>query len=228
MEESIEARCRASLKTAQNPVGRPFPAYSAGKSWDEIPGKTSSGKKFHCNVPISSEQQLVDSGTVDPGCNGELTAEGSYPYTATDGTCNLSGCQVGIPQGGVVGYTDVFTDSEQAMMSAVAQQPMSIAIEADQYSFQLYSSGVFIASCGTRLDHGVLAVVYGSEAGTDYRKVKNSRGSSWGEQGYVRLQRGKGGMGEMREMANTIKTEVRTDLNATRNNLGLFCARRKV
>ena len=124
-----------------------------------------------------------------------IYTEGSYPYTSTDGTCNLSGCQVGIPQGGVVGYTDVSTDSEQAMMSAVAQQPVSIAIEADQYSFQLYSSGVFIASCDTRLDHGVLAVGHGSEAGTDYRKVKNS----WGEQGYARLQRCKGGMGEMRE-----------------------------
>ena len=96
---------------------------------------------------------------------------------------------------------------------------MSTAIEADQYSFQLYSSGVFTASCGTRLDHGVLAVGCRSEAGTDYRKVKNSRGSSWGEQGYVRLQRSKGGMGEMCEMANTIKTEVRTDLNATRERL---------
>ena len=53
-------------------------------------------------------------------------------------------------------------------MSAVAQQPVSIAIEANQYSFQLYSSDVFTASCGMRLDHGVLAVGYGSEAGTDY------------------------------------------------------------
>ena len=83
-----------------------------------------------------------------------ICTEGSYPYTATDGTCNLSGCQVDIPQGGVVGYTDVYTDSEQAMMSAVAQQPVSITIEADQYSFQLYSSGVFTASCGKCLDHG--------------------------------------------------------------------------
>ena len=69
---------------------------------------------------------------------------------------------------------------------------MSIATETDQYSFQLYSFGVSIASCGTHLDHGVSAVGYGSDAGTDYWKVK----CSWGEQGYVRLQCDKGDAGE--------------------------------
>ena len=46
--------------------------YPSGKSWDEVPGKTSSGKKFHRNVATLSEQQLVDSDTVDPGWDGEL------------------------------------------------------------------------------------------------------------------------------------------------------------
>ena len=49
MWESIEVVIQASLKTAQDSVGGPFPAYSAGKSWDEFPSKTSSGKKFHRN-----------------------------------------------------------------------------------------------------------------------------------------------------------------------------------
>ena len=84
-------------------------------------------------VETLSEQQFVDCDTTDSGCNegwmdnafsfaktNSICTKGSYPYTATDGTCNLSGCQVGIPQGGVVGYTDVSTDSEQAMMSAEA------------------------------------------------------------------------------------------------------------
>ena len=65
-------------------------------------------------------------------------------------------------------------DNEQTLMSTVARQPVSTAIEADQYSFQLYSSGVFTTSRGMSLDHVVLAFGYGSEVGTDYEKVKNS------------------------------------------------------
>ena len=133
----------------------------------------------------------MDCDLVDSTCNGVfvdngfafgeengLCTEASYSYIATDGTCNLSGCQVGISQGGVVDYTDVSTDSEQTMMSAMTQQPVSIDIEIDQYSVQLYSSGMFIASCGSHLDHGVSAVGYRCEAGTDCWKVKNSWGSS--------------------------------------------------
>lgn len=154
-----------------------------------------------------SEQQLVSCDKVDSGCNGGLmdnaftyvksnglATETSYGYTSstgTTGTCkSTSSYTLGLTAGQVTGYTDV-SESDSAMMSALNQQPVSIAIEADKSVFQLYSSGVLTStSCGTNLDHGVLAVGYGTSDGTDYYKVKNSWGTSWGESGYIRLERG--------------------------------------
>ena len=77
------------------------------------------------------------------------------------------------------------------MMAALAQQPVSVAIEADQSSFQLYKSGVFTGSCGTNLDHGVLLVGYGTMNGLDYYTMKNSwSAEGWGDQGYMYMGRG--------------------------------------
>ncbi|CAK9031690.1 unnamed protein product [Durusdinium trenchii] len=155
-----------------------------------------------------SEQQLVDcsSSFGNEGCNGgdmddafqyeeenAVCTEQSYPYTATGGICNSSSCTVGIPRGSVTGYVDVEADDEEALMDAVAQQPVSVAIEADKRAFQNYKSGVLSKVCGTSLDHGVLVVGYGTEWGRPYWLVKNSWGSFWGEDGYVKLERGKPG-----------------------------------
>ncbi|CAE7296582.1 XCP1 [Symbiodinium sp. CCMP2592] len=158
-----------------------------------------------------SEQQLVDCSKKfgNEGCSGGLMDNGfkyeeqapvctedSYPYLAKNGICKASGCKVGIPAHGVTGYKDVKADDEQSLMDAVSKQPVSVAIEADQMAFQLYKGGVLSKTCGTKLDHGVLVVGYGTEDGKDYWLVKNSWGSTWGESGYVKLERGKPGPGE--------------------------------
>jgi cathepsin L len=153
-----------------------------------------------------SEQQLVDcAGTYgNAGCNGGLMdnafkyvqknglcAESAYPYTARDGTCKSSSCSAQ-PYTQITGYKDV-THTENALGAAVDSEPISVAIEADQSSFQLYKSGVLTAACGRNLDHGVLLVGYGHDAASnlDYWKVKNSWGTSWGEAGYIRMVRNK-------------------------------------
>jgi len=148
-----------------------------------------------------SEQQLVDcSRNGNAGCQGgwqdnsfafyenePIATEASYPYTASDGSCQ-GGWDVAIPKGGVTGYKDV--NGESDLKNAVSTVgPVSVAIEADQGSFQHYSSGVITSGCGTNLDHGVLVVGYGSVDGLSYWKVKNSWGPSWGDSGFVYIQR---------------------------------------
>merc|ERR1712025_148956 len=115
---------------------------------------------------------------------------------AKAGECQADSCDVGLDSGAVTGYKDVSSEDLDAMTEAVSQQPVSIAIEADQRAFQLYKSGVLTGTCGTKLDHGVLAVGYGTMDGTDYRKVKNSWGASWGSNGYILLEKGKNSAGE--------------------------------
>jgi len=143
-----------------------------------------------------SEQQLVDCSKQNSGCNGGLmdyafsyykgtsiASESSYPYTAKDGSCKSS-YTTAIPRGGVTGYKDV-SSSSSALMSAINSNPVSVAVEADQSAFQNYAGGIVTSGCGTSLDHGVLAVGYDSSQA--YFLVKNSWGSSWGDNGYLKI-----------------------------------------
>jgi len=150
-----------------------------------------------------SEQQLMDCSKAEgnKGCEGGLMdnafkyyvntkgacTEESYPYEMKDHFFCQSSCEAVAT---IDDYSDV-EQSEEGLAKALSQQPVSVAIEADQDAFQLYKDGVMTGTCGTKLDHGVLAVGYGSMGENQYWKVKNSWGTSWGMDGYILLEKGK-------------------------------------
>jgi len=175
-----------------------------GSCWAFSTTGAVEGAEFLATKKLQSfsEQQLVDCSTQNSACNGglmdyafkyietaPLMLEADYPYTGRHSF--LSKCKYDASKavGKVVGFTDVKMDTTGAQLkAALAKGPVSVAIEADQSIFQSYTSGVITSSsCGTQLDHGVLAVGYGTEKGTDYFLVKNSWGPSWGAEGYVKI-----------------------------------------
>jgi len=155
------------------------------------------------NLVSLSEQNLMDCDSNNNACNGGnpyialqyimsnggVDTEADYPYEMRKSYCRYSNSN----SYAISGAKRVSFGSESDLERAVSMVPTSVAIDASHYSFQLYSGGVYDEPyCSSySLDHGVLAVGYGSEGGQDYWIVKNSWGTVWGEAGYIKMSKGK-------------------------------------
>lgn len=150
-----------------------------------------------------AEQQYVDCVTLSFGCNGGnqsaafkyskdnfsvLTSD--WPYTSGTSGKNYTCTYDSMPKTTIKAssQTAVTVNNVDALKTAVAQQPLTVSIEADQLKFQSYKSGVFDwTGCGTTIDHAVSLVGYGTENGQEYYTMRNSWGTSWGEAGYMKM-----------------------------------------
>mmetsp|Transcript_26187 Transcript_26187/g.61094 ORF Transcript_26187/g.61094 Transcript_26187/m.61094 type:complete len:544 (-) Transcript_26187:149-1780(-) len=166
-----------------------------------------------------SNQQVVDcTYQMGPtphnmGCGGGYLST-SFKYMKDDGICTWDSfpydppsgavgscsrkdtCQQAVLSGYVVSYRWVSRGDMTALMEALAQQPVAVAVAASSMAFQLYGSGIITADeCGSQVDHAVLLIGYGTDSGLDYWRLKNSWGTSWGEDGFFRIERGAGGQG---------------------------------
>ncbi|XP_076136155.1 cathepsin S, ortholog2, tandem duplicate 1 [Alosa pseudoharengus] len=154
-----------------------------------------------------SPQNLVDCSSKygNKGCSGGLMhhafqyvidnhgidSDAAYPYQGVEGPCKYKADQ---RAANCTSYSFVTEDNEEALKQAVATiGPISIAIDATRPTFTFFRSGVYNdVSCSQKVNHGVLAVGYGTLDGQDYWLVKNSWGVSFGEQGFIRMARNKG------------------------------------
>jgi len=162
-----------------------------------------------------SAQQVVDcstpsSGFMNHGCKGGTMVK-SYKYIIKNGLmkwtdygyrtdlnsrpeCKLMYARCKYKKEKVVqhisGYVNIRKGSEKDLLNAVGMRPVAAAIDAHHRPFKLYRSGVFsLDACTTHLTHGLLVVGYGKESGKKYWKVKNSWGTSWGDNGFGKVVR---------------------------------------
>uniref|UniRef100_A0A6J0TQT4 Cathepsin K-like n=1 Tax=Pogona vitticeps TaxID=103695 RepID=A0A6J0TQT4_9SAUR len=155
-----------------------------------------------------SEQNLVDCSWKqgNEGCDGGfmnwafkyvrvnkgINSEKTYPYEGEDGPCRFNPSDRAATCTSLV---KIKKKNETDLERAVAKVgPVSVAVDASDFAF--YKSGIFYQKgCGDFLNHGMLAVGYGTVKDDDAQKIKkywilkNSWSKTWGEKGYMRLAR---------------------------------------
>jgi len=106
-----------------------------------------------------------------------------------DGTCQYSSMPLYPIECSSYKYAP--SGSVSTMQDMLQSGILSVAIQANQFAFQNYSGGIFNnANCGTKLDHATNVVGWGTDSttGVDYWIMRNSWGTTWGDQGWMQIE----------------------------------------
>ncbi|CCW71869.1 unnamed protein product [Phytomonas sp. Hart1] len=197
-----------------------------GSCWAFSTTGTIEGVWAATGHPLTSlsEQELVSCDDTDQGCNGgmmgnaiewllnarggRVLTESSYPYTSGDGLteeCQLEGGKVGAV---VAKLVEIESNEDAIAAQLIKSGPIAVAVDASNW--QLYAGGV-LSSCElSALNHGVLIVGFNDTAKPPYWIIKNSWSNSWGEKGYIRIEKGSNQCG-VQEYAVTVEVKDGSD-----------------
>jgi len=208
-EEQVKAAAGQSQDWRQHGAVTPVKNQGqCGSCWSFSTTGGIEGQWFLAGNTLTSlsEQELVSCDTIDHGCNGGLmdnaftwllgntqgniVTEASYPYVSGDGivpACNQAGRSFGAK---ISSFNNVAKNETVMGAWVMTGGPLSLAVDAS--SWQSYMGGIMTNCPAGQLDHGVLIVGFDDSGATPYWIIKNSWGPGWGEQGYLRVEKGTG------------------------------------
>ncbi|XP_048415306.1 procathepsin L-like [Stegostoma tigrinum] len=152
-------------------------------------------------IPLS-EQQLVDCSSLygNAGCrggwmsnafeyvvnSGGINSATDYRYVAEQNNCSFMINKIAAK---IKHYAFVIRRVKYLSRAVARIGPISVAIDASKRSFQFYRQGVYNnQQCSAHLpNHAVLVVGFGKMDNNDYWLIKNSWGTGWGDQGYIKI-----------------------------------------
>ncbi|XP_044248971.1 cathepsin L-like [Drosophila takahashii] len=162
-------------------------------------------KKHSRLVPLSAKHLVDCVPYQNQGCKGGwvslafkyirdhgISTKYAYPYDLKQGHCLWKSI---LPSKFFCVYVTLNNYDERELAEVVYNiGPVAVSIDHLHEEFIQYSAGILsIPTCRSersKLRHSVLVVGFGTDAmGNDYWLIKNSYGTEWGENGYLRLAR---------------------------------------
>lgn len=147
-----------------------------------------------------SEQMMVDCAVGMYGCNGGLPEAAreavspkgvpllsDYPYIGRNGKCYRDTVKIAASAESwhFVGSSNRSPTVEEIKTALNTYGPLSTTVAADR-RFMAYQSGIYNGCTNSQINHMTDIVGYDDDG--QYWIMRNSWGTSWGEQGYMRIR----------------------------------------